>query len=49
MEKKTIYPLGRKRELFVDDFFIGRLDGEVSRRLHEPVPDDIILTLDEPH
>ena len=49
MEKKTIYPLGRKRELFVDDFFIDRLDGEVSRRLHEPVPDDIILTLDEPH
>ena len=49
MKEKTIYPLGRKRELFVDDFFIDRLDGAVSERLHEPVPDDIILTLDEPH
>jgi len=46
---ENIYPLGGKRELFVDDFFIDRLEGAAGRRLHEPVPDDLILTLDEPH
>ena len=46
---ETIYNLGSKRELFVDDFFINELSGEVSRKRHEPVPDEIVLTLDEPH
>ena len=31
MNRKTIYPLDEKRELFVDDFFIDRLDGAVER------------------
>ena len=44
-----VYDLGSKRELFVDDFFISSLSGEVSKKLHELIPDDIILTLDEPH
>lgn len=44
-----IYTLGNKRELFVDDFFIRDLSGEVSRKLHEPIPDEIVLTLDAPH
>lgn len=47
--QKRIYSLGSKRELFVDDFFIDRLEGAVSKRLHEPIPDNLILTLDEPH
>ena len=46
---KPVYALGSKRELFVDDFFVSALSGEVCRKLHEPIPDDIVLTLDEPH
>ena len=45
----AVYDLGAKRELFVDDFFIRSLDGDVSRRVHKLIPDEVILTLDEPH
>ena len=48
-ESTPVYALGSKRELFVDDFFISTLAGEVYRKLHEPIPDEIVLTLDEPH
>ena len=44
-----VYDLGTKRELFIDDFFIHSLEGDVAKRTHEMIPDDIILTLDEPH
>lgn len=46
---ENVYELGDKRELFVDDFFIRSLEGDAVRRTHEMIPDDIILTLDEPH
>ena len=46
---EKVYELGDKRELFVDDFFIRALEGDAVRRTHEMIPDDIILTLDEPH
>lgn len=46
---EKVYELGDKRELFVDDFFIRSLEGDAVRRTHEMIPDDIILTLDEPH
>lgn len=44
-----VYDLGTKRELFIDDFFIHSLEGDVAKRTHEMILDDIILTLDEPH
>ena len=49
MNKREVYDLGDKRELFVDDFFIAGLDGDVVKRLHSPEPENVILTLDEPH
>ena len=49
MNGSDVYALGDRRELFVDDFFIDRLDGDVTKKLHSPEPDNVILTLDEPH
>ena len=46
---EQIYDLGSRRELFVDDFFIRELNGAVSRRLHQPVPAEIVFTADAPH
>lgn len=40
--------IGGRRELFVDDALIERLDGRAELRLHEPVPREIVLTHDEP-
>lgn len=47
--KTMIYELGDKRELFIDNFFIKSLEGDVRKKLHNPVPDEIVMTLDEPH
>ena len=44
-----VYDLGSKRELFADDFFIGTLLGNCQRRINNPLPDDIVFTLDEEH
>ena len=48
-KQEKAYALGDKRELFVDDFFIDSLNGDVSQRVHELIPDEVVLTLDEPH
>lgn len=47
--RNGVYELGDKRELFVDDFFIESLSGDVASRVHEMIPDEVVLTLDEPH
>jgi hypothetical protein len=44
-----VYDLGSRRELFVDRFFIHSLQGSVRQQLHELIPDEIVMTLDEPH
>ena len=49
MRSGKVYFLGGKRELFVDDFFIHSLTGDVTKKVHEMIPDDVILVLDEPH
>lgn len=41
MTTETI-DLGRRRELFVDGFFLDRLDG-ARQRLHEPERRDYVL------
>lgn len=40
--------LGTRRELFVDDALIERLEGGAEHRLHRPVPQEIALVHDAP-
>jgi hypothetical protein len=40
--------IGSRRELFVDQFLIDRLDGGIEQRLHHPVPREIALLHDAP-
>src|SRR5262245_59298490 len=35
-------------ELFVDDYFVDRFDGEASRHLHKPRGREIVLEMDKP-
>ena len=48
-EKPAAAPLniGVRRELFVDDFLIERLD-KANRILHHPQPREVVLTFDRP-
>lgn len=45
---KDAVDVGSRRELFVDDWLIGSLDG-ARRELHHPIPREIALTYDRPH
>ena len=47
-EGETVIDIGSRRELFVDDFLIDRLSGDIEMRLHHPVAREVVLTLDEP-
>lgn len=38
--------IGSRRELMVDDFLVAALSGEVGHRLHQPIPQNVILTTD---
>ena len=40
--------IGSRRELFVDDFLIGKLAGKAELRLHHPEPREIALVHDAP-
>jgi len=40
--------IGSRRELFIDDALISRLDGQAGRRLHHPQPREIVLRHDAP-
>lgn len=40
--------LGRRLELFLDDFLIDRLSGDVAREIHEPRPEEVVLVTDKP-
>ena len=35
--------IGTRRELFVDDFMVANLTGGAERRLHHPIPREIVL------
>lgn len=48
MSRQDIPMIGSRLELFVDDWLIDRLDGAASRRLHEPVPREVVLRTDRP-
>jgi hypothetical protein len=40
--------IGGRRELFVDDTLIAKLSGGAQRRLHHPVPREVVLQHDAP-
>ncbi|MBR2509657.1 MAG: hypothetical protein IKB71_07905 [Lentisphaeria bacterium] len=47
--KNMVYDLGAKRELFIDNFFINSLEGDVRQQIHKLIPEEIVLTTDERH
>lgn len=40
--------IGTRLELFVDDFMIERMSGDVDQHLHRPVPKEVVLETDSP-
>lgn len=40
--------IGRRWELFVDEYLIERMEGEVQLRLHSPAAQEVVLTHDKP-
>ncbi|MBM3891615.1 MAG: hypothetical protein FJ388_21085 [Verrucomicrobia bacterium] len=47
-ERAPAIAIGSRRELFVDDFLIGKLAGKAELRLHHPEPREIALLHDAP-
>lgn len=45
---KPMYEIGKRRELFVDDFLIDSMSGGIERRLHHPDRREVVLKLDQP-
>ena len=43
-----VYAMGQRRELFVDDFMVDVLDGELSYRLHSPQAEEMVIRQDKP-
>ncbi|QDU96280.1 hypothetical protein [Lignipirellula cremea] len=43
----AVIDIGSRRELFIDDVLIERMDGAAQRRLHHPQPQGIVLEHDE--
>ena len=39
--------IGSRRELFVDGFLIEMLDGQAALKLHQPKPQEVVLTTDK--
>ena len=46
-EEEALVEIGSRRELFVDDFLIGKMKG-ASLRLHPPTPDGDAIAFDKP-
>ena len=40
--------IGSRRELFLDPYLVDSLTGGASRRLHHPVPREVVLSFDRP-
>lgn len=47
-QKTATIDVGSRRELFVDDYLIGALEGKAALQLHHPQPREVVLTHDEP-
>jgi hypothetical protein len=48
IKKKSVVDIGSRRELFVDDWLIDKMEGS-QRRLHHPIPQEIAVTYDAPN
>jgi len=46
--EKTMVDIGSRLELFVDEFMVDGLSDGAERRLHQPVPREVVLTFDKP-
>ena len=44
---KPLVEIGDRRELFIDDFMVDALSGGAERRLHHPVPREVIMYFGE--
>lgn len=40
--------IGSRLELFVDDFLVGQMKGDVRQQLHRPKPEEVVLVTDRP-
>lgn len=40
--------IGSRRELFVDDALVDRIEGRAELRLHQPIPQNLVLVTDHP-
>ena len=40
--------IGSRRELFVDEALVERVTGKAELRLHQPVPQEIVIVHDAP-
>ncbi len=47
-EQSQPVEIGSRRELFVDQTLISRLQGDIRRELHAPVPREVVLVHDDP-
>ena len=43
---ESVSQIGTRRELFVDDILIDRIEGGAALRLNHPVPQEIVLNHD---
>ena len=48
LQAEPPYPLGSRRELFVDGFLVARLGGKAELRLHHPVPRELVFVTGRP-
>ena len=46
--EKTMVDIGSRLEMFVDEFMVDSLTGEAERRLHQPIPRNVVVTFDKP-
>ena len=44
---KPVVEIGDRRELFIDDFMVDAMSGGAERRLHHPVPREVIMYFGE--
>jgi len=44
----NVLEIGSRRELFIDKVLIEQLKGGAAQRLHHPVPQEVVLTHDDP-
>ena len=48
LDRQTSVDLGDRLEMFVDDYLIGSLEGDISRRLVLPEPKEVVFVADQP-